>query len=119
MVHLKEKYTHYKNSKEYIPTSLCKIQDSGFWVDAVMYHPIGEPDAIFVRNVVEFEEKFKVDEVKPAVEKTRKELKDIFDKLLLKFPVPPTNSSIKYTVFDVLIELEAINKELSRIKEGV
>ena len=118
MIHLKEKYTHYQNGKEYIPTDFCKIQDCGFWVDAVMYHPVGEPDVLFVREIGEFEEKFKMDEVKAKIESIRKELRGIFDNVVLKFPITEESSG-KYNIWGILTELEAINKELSRIKEGV
>jgi hypothetical protein len=118
MINLNEKYTHYKNGKEYIPTEFCKIQDCGYWIDAVIYHSVEEPDKIFCRAEKEFISKFKMDELKQAIDNTRKELKAVLDKMLLKFPIN-IDFAGKNSPLEILTELDAINKELCRIKDGI
>ena len=50
-------YKHYKNGKKYTTINMCKIQENGEWIHAIIYREVGGED-LYVRSLSEFSEKF-------------------------------------------------------------
>lgn len=56
-----KKYIHYNNSKSYLVTDKCMIQVDDEWKEAVLYkEEFG--NQLFCRELLEFLEKFKLEE---------------------------------------------------------
>lgn len=57
MIKLNTEYIHYRNKKSYITLNYCKMQTNNIWLDSIIYK--NEEGEIFVRELSDFENKFK------------------------------------------------------------
>lgn len=57
MIILNKSYIHYNNKKTYTTLNFCKMQVNDIWLDSVLY--TNDSNELFVREVSDFEKKFK------------------------------------------------------------
>lgn len=58
MIDSNHTYRHYRNGKDYVAISLCKMQQNNEWLQAVIYRPAYDDGMVYVRELKDFLEKF-------------------------------------------------------------